>query len=431
MESSNRLVHQFGCSGSDGAFVFSCTWDDIMNKTNHWSGKFGFVCCSVMVVAATGCRVTDDRPPASGAVYESSGSTDAPYAEIRVESDFYEPLSPYGRWETVGSYGRCWIPGGVGADWSPYSEGYWQSTDAGWYWVSDEPWGWATYHYGRWDSSPQFGWYWVPQRQWAPAWVSWREGGGYVGWAPLGPSGQGVVAFNRRGGGSGGYFFVEERHFLDPVRRTALIVNNPAVNLTVINRGPETAIIERASGRKMQAVPVRQLRSKDEAKVIGRQPMPTATREKAAPAPVRPPVEKAAPARESRPAEKPAQRPMEPPPPAAKRDVRPADEQHRVAAPDAEKRAPQEKTRSPENTPRPSGPAAEATRPENKPENKPEARPGARPETRPEPKRESAPEAKREARPEAKGESKPEVERPAPTKDAPERKAGKDADQKD
>jgi hypothetical protein len=402
-----------------------------MNETIHWPGKLGFICCSVVLVASTGCTVYDARPPSGGAYYESSGPDDAAYAEINVESDFYEPLSPYGRWEVVGSYGRCWIPSGVGADWSPYSEGYWQYTDAGWYWVSDEPWGWATYHYGRWDSSPQFGWYWVPQRQWAPSWVSWREGGGYVGWAPLGPAGQGVVAFNRRGGGSDGYFFVEERHFLDPVRRTTIIVNHTVINQTVINKGPGTAIIERASGRKMQVVPVRQLRTRDEAKVVARHPMPTTTKEKAAPAPVRPQAEKAAPTRESRPAEKPAQRPTEAQPPVAKQDVRQADEQHRGAQPDAAKRAPQEKVRPPENKQRPPIPAAEAARPETRPEAKPDARPAARPENRPELKRESAPEAKREAKPETKEESRPAAERPAATRETPEQKAGKEDDKKD
>ena len=387
-----------------------------------------------MLVASTGCTVYDAPPPSGGAYYESSGPADAAYAEIRVENDFYEPLSPYGRWEEVGSYGRCWIPGGVAADWSPYSDGSWQYTDAGWYWVSDEPWGWATYHYGRWDSSPQFGWYWVPQRQWAPSWVSWREGGGYVGWAPLGPSGQGVVAFNRRGGGSGGYFFVEERRFLDPVRRPTIVVNNTVMNQTVINRGPGTAVIERASGRKMQAVPVRQLRSKDEAKVVARRPIPTAPQAQAVPNPVRPPAEKAAPARESRPMEKPAVT-TEPRRPAAPKDVRPVDEPRRVAPPDAEKRVPQEKARPPESKPRPPVPAAEAARPETRPETRPEAkseaRPDVRPETKPEARREAMPEAKRETRPEAKVESRPAAERPAAAREPPAPQDRKNDEPKD
>ena len=407
-----------------------------MKETNHWSGRLGFVCCGIVAIASTGCTVYDERPPGVGASYESSAPAGAAYAEIRVESDFYEPLSPYGRWEEVGSYGRCWIPGGVGADWSPYSDGSWQYTDAGWYWVSDEPWGWATYHYGRWDSSPQFGWYWVPQRQWAPAWVSWREGGGYVGWAPMGPSGQGVVAFNRRGGGPGGYVFVEERRFLEPVRHATIAVNNTVISRTVINTGPGSAVIERASGRKMQAVPVRQLRSQDEAKVVAKHPIPKATPEQTAPAAVRRPAEKAAPAhRESPPVEQPAMTTAEPRPPAAQKDVRPADEQRRVAPPDAEQRAPREKARLPESKPGPPIPAAEAARPETRPgtrpEAKPEARPDVRPETKPEVRREAMPEAKREAKPEAKAESRPAAERPAATKETPEQKAGKDDDKKD
>ena len=135
-------------------------WENSMNTTKRLDGKLGFVLCTVAVAAWTGCTTYQEQPRGGGA-YEGS------YAEIRTESDFYEPLSPYGRWEVVGSYGRCWIPGGVDAGWSPYSNGYWQESDAGWYWASDEPWGWATYHYGRWDSSPQYGWYWVPQTQWA------------------------------------------------------------------------------------------------------------------------------------------------------------------------------------------------------------------------------------------------------------------------
>ena len=101
-------------------------------------------------------------------------------------SDFYAPLSSYGRWVDLPPYGRCWLPNGVDQGWRPYCDGHWESTDAGWYWVTDEPWGWATYHYGRWVDDPQYGWVWVPQTQWAPSSVVWREGGGYSGWAPMG-----------------------------------------------------------------------------------------------------------------------------------------------------------------------------------------------------------------------------------------------------
>src|SRR6516164_4532622 len=60
-------------------------------------------------------------------------------AVIRTESDFYEPLTPYGHWEVVGPYGRCWVPARVERDWRPYSNGHWERTEDGWYWASDEP----------------------------------------------------------------------------------------------------------------------------------------------------------------------------------------------------------------------------------------------------------------------------------------------------
>ena len=252
-----------------------------MNKTKRLGGKIGFVLCTALLGALTG--YTYGQPSVSVGVGVS-----LPSVEIRAESDFYEPLTPYGRWEVVGSYGRCWIPGGVEADWRPYSEGYWQRTDAGWYWVSDEPWGWATYHYGRWNMSAQFGWFWVPQIQWAPAWVSWHRGGGYIGWAPLYPSDVRVISPQA-------YVFVEERHFMEPVNRSTVIVNNTTIiNQTVINEAPATAVIEKASGRKVQAVPVQELRHKTEAAVVAKQRTPAATSEKTVAAHESPPVEKPA-----------------------------------------------------------------------------------------------------------------------------------------
>src|SRR5690606_5069343 len=54
-------------------------------------------------------------------------------------------------------------------------------------WVSNYDWGWAPFHYGRWVYNDYYGWAWGPGYEWGPAWVSWRSGGGYYGWAPLGP----------------------------------------------------------------------------------------------------------------------------------------------------------------------------------------------------------------------------------------------------
>ena len=101
---------------------------------------------------------------------------------------FYNELSPYGSWVNDRNYGRVWVPN-VGNNFHPYAtNGYWAMTDYGNTWISDYPWGWAPFHYGRWFHDDYYGWAWMPGYEWAPAWVSWRSGGGYYGWAPMGPS---------------------------------------------------------------------------------------------------------------------------------------------------------------------------------------------------------------------------------------------------
>jgi hypothetical protein len=98
---------------------------------------------------------------------------------------FYDSLAPYGAWINISGHGPCWRPE-VEEGWSPYTDGYWAYTDVGWTWVSNEPFGSIVYHYGRWLLSSR-GWCWVPGADWSPAWVSWRTGEEYIGWAPLPP----------------------------------------------------------------------------------------------------------------------------------------------------------------------------------------------------------------------------------------------------
>jgi len=321
-----------------------------MNATKRSVARAGLVFCSVLAVAATGCRTyvvheptrtvyvpappppvvnvpAAPAPPPPQVVVVPPPET-SPVVVIQSENDFYEPLATYGRWVVIGSYGRCWIPARVEVGWRPYSNGYWQRTDSGWYWASDEPWGWATYHYGRWDFHAEFGWIWVPQTQWAPAWVAWREGGGYVGWAPLRPSV--TIGVNIRVGdyepafASRAFVFVEHRRMLEPVRPKTVVVNNTTiinetvnitnvkvVNKTVINEGPRLDVIERESGRKVQAVPVHEFRRREEAAVAARERnIPTASARKTqlpSPTEPRPAQKKTVPAPVARQAEKPAE----------------------------------------------------------------------------------------------------------------------------
>lgn len=193
--------------------------------------------------------------------------------QVHAAADFYAPLAPSGTWVTVGSYGRCWRPAGVGVGWRPYCYGRWVWTDCGWYWASDEPWGWACYHYGSWVCDSDQGWVWVPGVEWAPAWVTWRVGGGYCGWAPLGPPGVVVAAPS--------FVFVEAANFGGPVRPSAVIANNTAVihkttliaagprsesrslggaapQRVVMNEGPSVALIGKATGKSVKIVSIRE-----------------------------------------------------------------------------------------------------------------------------------------------------------------------------
>lgn len=100
---------------------------------------------------------------------------------------FYDELSYYGDWIDNPDYGYVWRPN-VGRDFRPYyTNGRWAMTEYGNTWVSDYEWGWAPFHYGRWFYDDYDGWVWLPDTVWGPSWVSWRSGGGYYGWAPLGP----------------------------------------------------------------------------------------------------------------------------------------------------------------------------------------------------------------------------------------------------
>src|SRR5258708_7208465 len=209
------------------------------------------------------------------ATFNSIGVAVGVHGAVGVDF-FYSNLAPYGYWVDRPSYGWVWVPRHARHGWRPYSYGRWAYTDYGWTWVSSEPYGWATYHYGRWYDDPDYGWGWVPGTDWGPAWVDWREGDGYLGWAPLPPS----VGFSASVGlvfGGGGLFidpaaycFVPERNFLavnvggfigSPGRNAAFfnntrsITNVAMVNGRVFNRSVSVDRIQQVTGQ-----PVRQMR---------------------------------------------------------------------------------------------------------------------------------------------------------------------------
>ncbi len=194
--------------------------------------------------------------------------------QIHAKAEFEAPLAAHGAWVEVGSYGRCWRPAHVAVGWRPYGAGEWVWTDCGWYWASDEPWGWACYHYGYWVLDPSYGWVWIPGVEWAPAWVSWRVGGGYIGWAPAAPPGW-VFASHPR---AELFVFVGTGKFGGPVRPGLFVANGAAIfkqtaelggnkreartfgnagsQKVMVNHGPSIDMVQKASGRSITAVPI-------------------------------------------------------------------------------------------------------------------------------------------------------------------------------
>ena len=199
-------------------------------------------------------------------------------ADVSIDF-FYNNLSG-GNWIEAADYGYGWQPDVAVNDpnWRPYADGYWAYTDDGWTWVSYEDFGWATYHYGRWARLADYGWVWFPgdDLDWGPAWVSWRTGGDYVGWAPLPPRGPGVVYGGQPIGarvdiefdiGPEYYNFIDARFIGEPVLRdriyapsqnvnyinnTVNVTNISVQNNVVYNYGPDYNVLSTRSSRPIQ-----------------------------------------------------------------------------------------------------------------------------------------------------------------------------------
>lgn len=184
---------------------------------------------------------------------------------------FYEELAPHGDWWWHDRWGWIYSPW-VDVGWRPYTVGHWAwADDDGWLWVSQEPFGWACHHYGRWLWLDDAGWVWVPGGVWAPAWVEWRYGPGFIGWAPLGPDavwvrGRGFVDADSHMG-PWGWVFVDEPDFV--IVNIVTVVHSHARNVVilpttrvihrpergdndrVVNRGIDREIVERATGKRV------------------------------------------------------------------------------------------------------------------------------------------------------------------------------------
>ncbi len=221
---------------------------------------------------ATPRTVTRSDEDADSQSPVASSDREAP----RSYDTFYRKLEPYGAWRETDEYGYVWQPRASqqSRDWRPYTNGRWAYTDAGWTWVSEEPFGWATYHYGRWTRLRNVGWVWVPGEEWAPAWVSWRSGERNVGWAPLPPE----ARFERNAGiqkwadsyydiSADEYVFIPNEEIgsdriesaVIPVERNVTIVNETINvtnitynNITIVNEGPNFDHLRGRSRRPLE-----------------------------------------------------------------------------------------------------------------------------------------------------------------------------------
>ncbi|HSU27409.1 MAG TPA: DUF6600 domain-containing protein [Chitinophagaceae bacterium] len=178
---------------------------------------------------------------------------------------FYDELSPYGQWIDYPEYGYVWHPD-AGNDFRPYAtNGHWVwSDDYEWMWVSDYDWGWAPFHYGRWQYDDYYGWFWVPGYEWAPAWVAWRSGGDYYGWAPLRPGFNISIGFGNYNPPDDYWYFAPRRYITSPriydycmdrrqntiiIHNTIFINNNNNRFRNVYVNGPRRDECERYTGR--------------------------------------------------------------------------------------------------------------------------------------------------------------------------------------
>lgn len=235
---------------------------------------------SVFAAVSGGCAGSYWRGTAT-----VQGSSDGYYADAESGTDyFYDALAPYGAWADIEPYGWVWCPLDVSAGWRPYTVGYWTYTDWGWMWMAEDPWGPLPYHYGRWAFDASVGWLWVPGDVWAPAWVSWRYGDGWVGWAPLPPDVAWRVGVGFTYSSSTiddridrySWCFVPTRDFtstrisarlLPPSRNITLIqVTRNITNYEVmdgrpVERGLQPDMVERESGRRIPKYRVTETRT--------------------------------------------------------------------------------------------------------------------------------------------------------------------------
>jgi hypothetical protein len=147
-------------------------------------------------------------------------------------------------------------------------------TNYGWTWVSDYRWGWAPFHYGRWDYDNYYGWFWVPDNEWGPSWVTWRRANGYYGWSPMRPGMSISMSYGDRYSDLDHWNFVREndlgrrdidRYYINRGNNNRIFRNSTVINNTYIDNsrnvtyisGPQRNDVQRVTGRSINNVTIK------------------------------------------------------------------------------------------------------------------------------------------------------------------------------
>lgn len=89
-----------------------------------------------------------------------------PSSKLMENGEEYEELSQYGEWHEEPSYGRVWMPSYAYGGYDPFRYGHWQHYGTSFVWVNSMPWGYNTFHSGRWTYLDDLNrWCWVPARR--------------------------------------------------------------------------------------------------------------------------------------------------------------------------------------------------------------------------------------------------------------------------
>lgn len=143
---------------------------------------------------------------------------------------FLHILNPHGKWtqeasSKIWSYTPLQSP-----ELPPFINGRWIYSDYGWHWQGNEPYAWATSHYGFWKRTESGSWSWIPSPEWHSNPVDWRGTQTHIGWRPsaLNKMGDFVESEEKRVAHPEEWIFVKKEDFDQPLTLSKIITGADA-----------------------------------------------------------------------------------------------------------------------------------------------------------------------------------------------------------